>query len=85
MTNAATASIVNRLSPQAKTVFNHMKSTGSISGLEAYNIHRVRSLTRRMTEIRDALGSVGGYGIRTERKKDVTGQRYVRYHLVKTK
>jgi hypothetical protein len=70
------------LSPQATKVLEHMQKTGSISNVEAHAVHRVRSVSRRMTEIDRALVD-SGYRIDKEFKRDVTNQRYVRYSLVK--
>lgn len=66
----------HKLSPQSQIVLTHLRAVGSISALEASAVHRVRSLSRRITEINDA-----GYPVRKEFKRDVTGQRYVRYSL----
>lgn len=76
------------LSPQGKAVLIHMTSTGSISGLEASSIHRVRSLPRRILDIEAKLKETGldqRFQIQRVRKKDVLKQRYTRYHLVKIK
>ena len=78
------------MTPQSKTVLRHMINAGSISNVEANAVHRVRSLSRRITEIDDALWSatvaaknaeIVNYPVRKEFKRDVTGQRYVRYSL----
>lgn len=66
------------LSPQAETVLRHLRNVGSITNVEANAVHRIRSLSRRITEIRDA-----GYQIDKKRRRDTTGQAYVRYSLVK--
>jgi len=66
-----------RLSPQARVVLNHLKNVGSITNVEANAVHRIRSLSRRITE----LQSIDAYRIEKEFKKDFTGQRYVRYSL----
>lgn len=68
-----------RLSPQAKTVLKHLLSVGSITNVEAHAVHRVRSLSRRVSELGEACIKVS-----KEYKKDVNGQRYVRYSLDKT-
>jgi hypothetical protein len=65
-----------KLSPQSVTVLKHLQKVGSITAVEASAVHRVRSLSRRITEIRDA-----GFCVQKEFKQDVTGQRYVRYSL----
>lgn len=66
------------LSPQAKTVLRHLQTVGSITNVEANAVHRIRSLSRRITEIGDA-----GYRVEKKRRRDVTGQIYVRYSLKK--
>jgi len=66
-----------RLTPQSRVVLNHLKAAGSITAVEASAVHRVRSLSRRITEISDE-----GFKVKKEHKKDVNGQRYVRYSLV---
>lgn len=73
--------ITKPLSPQAVRVLNHMKTAGSISNVEANAVHRVRSVSRRMTEIVAALEG-SGFKVVKEHKRDVTDQRYVRYSLV---
>lgn len=67
-----------KLTPQASRVLAHLQSVGSITNVEANAVHRVRSLSRRITEIGEA-----GYKIAKVRRKDVTGQAYVRYSLEK--
>ena len=68
--------LTTKLSPQSQVVLTHLRTAGSISNVEAHAVHRIRSLSRRITEISDA-----GYAISKERKRDVTGQIYVRYSL----
>jgi len=67
-----------KLTPQAQTILRHLQSVGSITNVEANAVHRVRSLSRRITEIRGA-----GHTINKLRRRDCTGQIYVRYSLVK--
>lgn len=64
------------LSPQAKLVLDHLLVSGTITNIEANAVLRVRSVSRRITEITDA-----GYDISRERKRDSQGQAYVRYKL----
>lgn len=66
------------LSPQARLVLKHLQSVGSITNVEANAVHRVRSLSRRITELKDA-----GHNVKKDFRKDTTGQRYVRYSLEK--
>jgi hypothetical protein len=65
-----------RLSPQCDTVLRHLLRAGSITGVEAASVHRIRALPRRIADHREA-----GYVVRREQRQDVTGQRYVRYFL----
>jgi len=62
---------------QETIVLNHLKKVGSITGIEAAAIHKIRSLSRRITTLRGR-----GYEISKKQSKDVTGQRYVRYIYV---
>lgn len=88
LTRRALQPALATLSPQCNAVLGHMASTGSISGLEASSIHRVRSLPRRILDIEAKLKETGldqRFQIQRIRKKDVLKQRYTRYYLVKTK
>lgn len=67
--------ITSSLTPQAKTVLNHIALNGSITQREALIDHGIQSLTRRITEIND----MGIALIREDRKHPITGQRYARY------
>lgn len=67
------------LAPQTRKVFEHIVKVGSITGLEAAGLYRVRSLTKRISEIRKQ-----GHPIQSEFKRDRTGQRYVKYHYLGT-
>lgn len=62
------------LSPQAKLVLDHLKVAGSVTNIEANIVLKVRSVSRRITELVDA-----GYDVEKERKRDSQGQAYVRY------
>ena len=65
------------LTKQANIILDHMICTGSISQREAIMDYSVQSLTRRITEIRDA-----GYDITREfHRHPMTGQRYARYSV----
>lgn len=79
------AEVKGRLSPQASRVYDHLLRAGSITNVEANAVHRVRSVSRRITEIGDAFdaAAVSNFDIRKEFRRDATGQRYVRYHLVR--
>lgn len=65
------------LSPQAETVLAHMETHGSITQREALLDLRVQSLTRRITELRNAGHKI----VRDDRIHKTTGQRYARYFL----
>lgn len=73
---------MKKLSPQCRLVFNHLRLRGSISGVEANAIYRIRSLPRRILDIKNSgvLADVGAF-IRPEVRRDPLGQRYTRYHL----
>ena len=61
---------------QNSKILDHLKKMGSISWVEANDLYRVRSLTRRIADLREA-----GHDIVSEWRKDVLGQKYVRYSL----
>ena len=67
------------LSPQASQVLDHLRNAGSITGVEAAAVLKVRHLPRRIADLREA-----GFSILSERKHDTQGQRYVRYWLKET-
>lgn len=64
------------MTPQAHAVLNHLKASGSITNVEANAVLRVRSVSRRITELQEH-----GIRISKETKRDSTGQRYTRYYL----
>ena len=61
---------------QTAKILEHLNSVGSISFLEAWDLYRVRSLPRRIADLREK-----GWQIRSDKRKDHLGQRYVRYSL----
>lgn len=61
---------------QNNQILQHLKRVGSISWVEANDLYRVRSLTRRIADLREM-----GHDILSEWRKDTLGQRYVRYSL----
>lgn len=65
---------VEGVTPQAKLVAAHLADAGSITGVEAEAVYRVRHLPRRIADLREF-----GANIVSEWRKDATGQRYVRY------
>lgn len=63
---------------QTTLILDHMKRTGSITMREALMDYSIQSLTKRISELRQA-----GYKIETEHKHHpTTGQRYARYKLI---
>jgi hypothetical protein len=62
---------------QETRILRHLMSEGSITGVEAAAIYKVRSLTKRISTLVDR-----GAHIDREWRKDMTGQRYVRYRLI---
>ena len=63
-------------SPQCATILRHLKFHGGLTSMEAEGVYRIRRLASRVSELRSA-----GYVIKSIRKVDPTGQRYVRYVL----
>lgn len=70
---------MRRITPQAEKVLKHLVTTGSITNVEANAVLKCRSVSRRITEIKDELGTI----INKEFRKDSTGQRYVRYSMTR--
>lgn len=62
--------------PQTYTVLTHLLNHGSLTAVEAAAVYKVRSLSKRISEIKQA-----GYGIKRTLHKDATGQRYAKYDL----
>ena len=75
--NANTTTTFHDLPQQERVVLNHLIAKGDITNVEAHAVHRIRSVSRRITTLIDA-----GCRIEKEHRKDTTGQRYVRYRLV---
>lgn len=66
----------NTLPPQEQLILRHLIAEGNISDAEARLIHRVRSVSRRISTL-----LAEGCGIQKQQRKDINGQRYVRYVL----
>lgn len=76
MTPTVNTGLIRNLSPQCGVLLNHLKRAGSITGVEAAAVYRMRALPRRIADLKSA-----GVSIRKVQTKDLTGQRYVRYFL----
>lgn len=63
---------------QKQLLLDHFTKKGSISGIEASALYRIRSLSRRINDL-EADGHLFGRSM----EEDPTGQRYVRYHYLK--
>jgi hypothetical protein len=61
---------------QNDRILDHLMKVGSITFVEAVDLYRVRSLPRRIADLRQR-----GYEIISEWKQDHLGQRYTRYSL----
>jgi hypothetical protein len=69
--------LMDRLTPQLRTILNHVKRVGYITPVEAWDHYRIRSLSRRMCDFKDL-----GFDVTTERRAHpVTGQTYTRYYV----
>jgi len=66
----------NNQMTQNNLILDHLNNVGSITFVEAVDLYRVRSLPRRIKDLRDA-----GHKIVSEWRKDHLGQRYTRYSL----
>ncbi len=64
------------LSPQCKKLLDLLQAKGSVTAMEAAGVYRIRSLSRRITDLKQA-----GYKIVRDLSKDTTGQRYARYYI----
>lgn len=61
---------------QVEMLMQHFESCESISSGEAQMVYRIRSLPRRIMDLKER-----GYDFRHEWATDLTGQRYIRYVL----
>lgn len=67
--------------PQTRLVFQHLVNYGSITAVEAAAVYRVRSLSKRISEINHDNADVI---LGRELRKDATGQRYAHYTMSKS-
>tara|TARA_Y100000996_G_scaffold407796_1_gene385869 strand:- start:568 stop:765 length:198 start_codon:yes stop_codon:yes gene_type:complete len=58
-------------------LIEHFERKDSITGVEAAAVYKIRSLPRRIMDLKEK-----GYVFTHEWKKDVTGQKYMRYILI---
>ena len=67
------------MKPQLKTILKHLNTTGSITNREAIVDYNIMSLSRRISDLEQ------DWGVQFKREMKshpVTGQRYVRYHVL---
>jgi hypothetical protein len=64
------------MSNQRELLIKHFESRSSISGVEAATIYKIRSLPRRILDLKQL-----GYQFESQWRTDPTGQRYKRYTL----
>ena len=67
------------MKPQLKTILKHLNTTGSITNREAIVDYNIMSLSRRISDLEE------DYGVQFKRElkaHPVTGQRYMRYHVL---
>ena len=67
------------MTTQVEMLIRHFESLNSIIPMEAHTIYNIRSLPRRILDLKER-----GYQFRAEWNKDLTGQRYKRYYLTHT-
>lgn len=60
---------------QENALLTHFRKVGDITAVEATDLYRIRSLTRRVKTLREE-----GHDIQSVWKTDALGQRYVRYY-----
>lgn len=62
---------------QDEIVLRHLQEVGSITCMEAHMVYKIRSLTSVIARLKRRKGLI----IESILKKDLNGQRYVRYKL----
>ena len=63
---------------QLDTLLKHLQTVGSITNREAIVEYNIMSLPRRIKDLEE----FGKVFLRVRKAHPVTGQRYVRYHLI---
>lgn len=63
--------------PQTEMLLSHFTSKGSISAVEAWSLYNVRSLSRRIVDLKER-----GHRFADRPSLAPNGQRYVRYHYM---
>lgn len=63
--------------PMLDLILDHLVAGKTISNVEAQALWRCRALPKRISELKEM-----GWPIKSERRKDSTGQSYVRYELL---
>lgn len=64
------------MATQLETVRRHLRDHGTLTSVEASEVYKIRRLASRVHELR-----AEGLKVRSVRRKDATGQRYIRYKL----
>ena len=72
--------MINNKMTQDEMLKRHLLEVGTITPMEAMGIYQCRSVTSNIARLRKA-----GLTIKSEFKKDLNGQRYVRYHCLDSK
>lgn len=79
-TTTAPASKKDRSNSQTSVILRHLRRLGTISFAEAWDAYGIRSLTRRICDLKEM-----GHNIQAVVKMHpVTNQRYTRYYLVRS-
>ena len=64
------------MTTQVEMLERHFETYDDISNIEAQAVYKIRSLSRRICDLKDR-----GYNFTREWKKDLMGKRYVRYFI----
>ena len=76
MTHAQLVKSIN-LSPQQKTILNHLLSGRSISNMESIIVYSISRLSDVIFDLRRK-----GFAVHTDVRQDASGHKYSRYSLV---